>query len=371
MTEVLLTYYQNVINKQSSKLKQNNVQLDFPVDNRIKLEVINEFMLDGINAVPNYLPSFMINSNGFKTDKGNLFPLSGISNTTIVNCNQNGYWSIYESDKYGFNNLKDFYSEDVVDILLIGDSFIEGYCVKPNETIGAHLISSGLSVISMGKGGNGPLSEYATFKEYGLSIKPKVLLWEFFPNDLGNLIDEMNSDLLMNYIYDESFTQNLTNRQNEVDSLVLDYLDKRVLEEALTNKYNENVFFKLLKLSTIRSTILSIQKRKNEISPSNLNDFRLILNNVKKLVNSYNGKLYFVYFPYIDRHSMDMEDYDYYQKVLNTVRELDIPIIDIRKEVFNEHSRRASLISTVKGNHYNEKGYRLIAEKISQIVSEK
>ena len=68
---------------------------------------------------------------------------------------------------------------------------------------------------------------------------------------------------------------------------------------------------------------------------------------------------------------MDMEDYDYYQKVLNTVRELDIAIIDIRKEVFNEHSRKASLISTVKGNHYNEKGYRLIAEKINQIVSEK
>ena len=38
MMEVLLTYYHNVINKQSSKLKQNNVQLDFPVDNRIKLE---------------------------------------------------------------------------------------------------------------------------------------------------------------------------------------------------------------------------------------------------------------------------------------------------------------------------------------------
>ena len=33
-----------------------------------------------------------------------ILPLSGLSNTNTINCNENGYYSIYQSDRYGFNN---------------------------------------------------------------------------------------------------------------------------------------------------------------------------------------------------------------------------------------------------------------------------
>ena len=33
-----------------------------------------------------------------------LFPFSGISSSKTLHCNVNGYYSIYESDRYGFNN---------------------------------------------------------------------------------------------------------------------------------------------------------------------------------------------------------------------------------------------------------------------------
>ena len=33
-----------------------------------------------------------------------LFPLSGISNSKTIHCNESGYYSIYKSDRYGFNN---------------------------------------------------------------------------------------------------------------------------------------------------------------------------------------------------------------------------------------------------------------------------
>ena len=34
----------------------------------------------------------------------NILPLSGISNSKTIYCNENGYYSVYLSDRYGFNN---------------------------------------------------------------------------------------------------------------------------------------------------------------------------------------------------------------------------------------------------------------------------
>ena len=34
----------------------------------------------------------------------NIFPLSGIANVDVVNCNELGYFSEYKSDRYGFDN---------------------------------------------------------------------------------------------------------------------------------------------------------------------------------------------------------------------------------------------------------------------------
>ena len=37
-------------------------------------------------------------------DKNDLLPLSGLSNIKSILCNENGYYSSYLSDRYGFNN---------------------------------------------------------------------------------------------------------------------------------------------------------------------------------------------------------------------------------------------------------------------------
>ena len=38
-------------------------------------------------------------------DKNNtILPLSGLSNSETIHCNENGFYSIYQSDRYGFNN---------------------------------------------------------------------------------------------------------------------------------------------------------------------------------------------------------------------------------------------------------------------------
>ena len=47
---------------------------------------------------------------------------------------KNGYYSIYESDRYGFNNPDDEWDVGEIEYLLVGDSFTHGACVnRPND----------------------------------------------------------------------------------------------------------------------------------------------------------------------------------------------------------------------------------------------
>ena len=61
-------------------------------------------------------------------------PLSGISNINTINCNENGYYSINKSDRYGFNNPDEEWDKKNIEYVLIGDSFGHGACVnRPND----------------------------------------------------------------------------------------------------------------------------------------------------------------------------------------------------------------------------------------------
>ena len=55
---------------------------------------------------------------------------------------------------------------------------------------------------------------------------------------------------------------------------------------------------------------------------------------------------------------------EYREIVMQTVTELDIPIIDIQNEVFKTHPDPLSLFPFRGNYHYNAKGYRLVAEAI-------
>ena len=81
------------------------------------------------------------------------------------------------------------------------------------------------------------------------------------------------------------------------------------------------------------------------------------------MVSGWGGKMYFIYLPAFYRYSRGIEHINR-EFVLHTVSELEIPIIDIHKEVFVPHSDPRSLYSFF-GGHYNDEGYRLVAESIS------
>ena len=85
------------------------------------------------------LPNFFFKEPKFFTE---LLPLSGISNATTVLCNESGEYSIYQSDRYGFNTPDKEWDKDKIEFLLVGDSFTNGSCVNEPDRKSTRLNSS-------------------------------------------------------------------------------------------------------------------------------------------------------------------------------------------------------------------------------------
>jgi len=392
-------------------------QMGVPFDTRTKIEVIEDLRDSGINAYPNIFPNMFISSNGLNAGNGRIYPLGGISNITTILENESGYYPIIETDGHGFNNPKGLYKNNKVDIVLTGDSFTEGYSVHSDETIAAGLKKSGFNTINLGRGGNGSLIEFAALKEYAEPLKPKIVLWVYYVNDLSNLEGEMELSLLRKYLNEEDFSQNLISRQDEIDSVLINYanqeyekqtlrndtkvfihknpdlaikdivnatgvdesiviqiieeidrekkIEQQIEREKIINHWAKRVF-KLTNLRTrINLTPTPTPTPTPEPKPEQLKIFKDILEKSKKMVSGWGGKMYFVYLPEFWRYSTG-EEHINREFILHTVNEMMIPIIDIHKEVFDPHPDLLSLFPFRMYGHYNADGYRLVAEAISK-----
>jgi len=332
-------------------------------DSRTKLEVLNDLKRYEENIYLNISPKLLLSNNDHINNVG-IYPLGGISNVKTVFCNESGEWIVFDSDEYGFNNAKGLYFSDKVDIALIGDSYTEGACVKTKETIGSVLNMSGFNAISFGKGGNGPLIELATIIEYAKPIKPKIVLWLFFKYDLDDLLLEFKSPILRNYLKD-NFSQKLIFRQSEIDSLLMAY-SQRELDKTSENQKSLKGISRILKMYNIRSRI----NLRPKIHFNDFSVFKSILSKAKNIVSDFDGKLYFVYLPgfyEVENNYYGNKD-NFREKLLLSVAELNIPIIDVYKEVFENILDPLSLFPFKLNNHYTSEGYRLTAESIKDKI---
>lgn len=297
-------------------------------------------------------------------ENDNFLPLSGKSFSKTIDCNENGYFSINEHDRYGFNNPDSEWNNKHIDYLLIGDSFTYGSCVNRPDNIASQLLKlSNGSVINLGFPANGPLLEYATLREY-YSPKIKKVLWLYFEkNDLYGLKEEKKNNILIKYLEDLEFTQNLRFNQRKIDDFTLrGNLNKleqykpssrilRFMTLVLTRQFSNQ---SNLKLSSV-----------NVNTENNLDDLKNILYLSKQFVEEYNSKIYFIYLPEYRRYKKNYDDASSgYLSVKEIMKELDIPIIDIHTEIFEKEKNPLKFFSLDADSHYNPEGYRKVAETI-------
>ena len=308
--------------------------------------------------------------------KSNLiFPLSGISDSKTINCNENGYYSIYKSDRFGFNNPDLEWDKKDVEYLLIGDSFVHGACVNRPYDIGSVLrVLSKKPVISLGYGGNGPLIEYATLREYSRKNVKKILWFYYEGNDLESLQREKDNNILKNYLTDLSFTQNLKLRQKKIDNLAINYIIEKQKDVQRDMKRNNEsfifIFLKFIKIYNIRNLNFSSQSYTEKSKQfESIYEFQKILKLVKNLAIENNSKFYFVYLPAWSRYKHDYGSNNYYI-IKEMLDKLEIPFIDIHEQVFDKEQNPLKLFPYELMGHYNINGYKKVSEKIYQLTKD-
>ena len=367
---------------------------DIKFDVRTKLEIYQDLKKNDPNVVVSVSPDHYLNEK-----KQSIFPLSGISKKKTIFCNENGYYSIYQSDRYGFNNPDNVWDKKKNDFLLLGDSFVNGACVNEPDTISGNLrkLIQSANIINIGYSGNGPLREYAALREYLPLTNSKKVLWFYFEgNDLTDLIEELNNNILLKYLEDRNFNQNLKLRQDELDIKIYAKMQKnfkKALEEENSKKrifnfhipksleLNILIFQNFYKLYNVRRLLRDTFSFKSEvkINSQNINPkFKKILKLAKEFAERGGSSFYFIYLPEFARYSSFDKGRNKsnkfnnfrYKTIIQIVNDLEIPIIDIHKEVFITHRDPLSLFPFRSPHHYNELGYKLISEVIFKKIME-
>ena len=301
-----------------------------------------------------------------KNTEKKLLPLSGISNSKTIHCIENGYYSIYQSDRYGFNNPDSEWDEKEIEYLTLGDSFVQGSCVnRPNDITSVLRTLSNKSAVNLGYGLNGPLLQYAGLREY-LSKNVKNVLWFYYEgDDLFNLEISLKSKILNKYISDLSYSQNLKKLQPAIDNLnELNMSIKLKNNIKYESEISKSKIINFIKLYSSRSKFFS----KSDDKVLNKTEFSKILTLAKNLTLKNNSKFYFVYLPEYSRYKSDYDNTDYHE-VKKIVKQLQIPFIDIHAEVFEKEKNPLNLFPFKLKGHYNIEGYKKIGVKISEITN--
>ena len=379
--------------KQEKQQRAAKIEKEFGVrfDTRERIEVIADLKKQGVDAVPAIIPRILLSipkdstnrhATSLITIRGEaILPLAGVSNITTVVCNETGQWMTYKSDERGFNNPEGVWRSGQIDIASLGDSFTQGYCLPRQESFMGIVRRGYPATLNLGMAADGPLYMLATINEYLSTLKPRIVLWGYFEEDaLRDLDIEKKSPLMMRYLND-GFNQSLARRQKDIDQALKSYIEKarRDKEKEAKAPKPSQWTAKLLtfaKMGTLRKSLgMSFgETREAEVSlesmqGSDLDLFREILLQAKDRVHRWGGKLYFIYLPSWKRYA-NRSDIGIQQRgrVLNLVKDLDIPIIDIHS-AFAEQDVPLALFPFHGAGHYVAEGHELVGKEILKAIS--
>ncbi len=370
LCEAFLTIKQNK-KTLAHKIKIYKKKTGLDYDLRSILEIYNDEKKIDKNVTIRYSPKVLLKDN-IKLSN-NLFPLSGISNSKTIHCNEEGYYSTFYSDRYGFNNPDKVWKNSNVNAIFIGDSFTFGDCVnRPNDIPSVIRDQTASNIINLGYRGNGPLIEYATLREYFVK-GTKNIVWIYYENDLTELKKEINSQILNKYLSDRDFSQNLILRQNEINKANKELINNLYnigmeLDSLKQHKKNMNIKNRVLKfirfdsLKTLIKNYSNIKDIKEKDLP--LNYFSEILSEVKNFADINNSNFYFVYMPSIKNFNNKNFENKNFLIIKNIINNLNIEFINLKDELFDNFKDPIKFYTFEVGPHLNVEGYKEAALKI-------
>ena len=330
-----------------------------------------------------YIP-FFFHKSTFSTDfvknlisKNNLVPFRGPINKQTLSCDESLNYKIINNDKYGFKNPNKVY-ENKIDIVLIGDSYTEGFCEDENNDVAGHLRKKNLNSVNLGVAGSGPLLSLAISREYFENLKPKYVVYLYFEgNDLLDLSWE-NTIFLKNYLQPE-YKLNYISQNFSIQKTLEEFQKEKDIElssrEIAKNTYIKkgNNFFSIIK------DILEIRNikgilRSSILSNKNINDLNLfyeVVNSIKNEAELNGSKFIFIYLPswsrYFEKFNDDLSIFNKKKEIIANIRSKGIYTIDF-EEIFSKINNKKDFFPLGFIGHYNSAGYNLISIEIANEI---
>ena len=123
-----------------------------------------------------------------------LLPLSNVSSTNVVECNEGNGYFVFRSDEFGFNNPPGLASGPV-DIAIIGESLALGHCVPPSTSAVDRIRNRFPRTANLSVTGSRVLAQLGVFREYVEPLEPPVIVW-FLNLNYAEARDESSQPLL-------------------------------------------------------------------------------------------------------------------------------------------------------------------------------
>jgi hypothetical protein len=381
--------------------------LGMSFDKRTRMEVVKDLRHEGMDAVPAVYPAQLLSRQSDGTEKAStsingleILPLAGVADKLAVACNESGQYISYRSDEHGFNNPLHLWEKSGFDIVALGDSHVQIWCVPPEKNLVALIRNRYPATLNLAMEGDGPVTELATLKEYARVAKPKLVLWFFYEgNDLNDLKWEPKTPILMRYLNGE-FSQNLFMRQPEIDQTLNTFIDSpppaesqlrtrtREMSELVTDTTElSQMLHDILTLSQLRQALGLVgarnhfaaqasgdsrgQAHRGAPDPSVVNRILLLqrtLAEAHKTVSEWGGELYVVYLPGLNRYLPGEVPDPNREPILETIHRLGLPLIDI-DESFRAQKEPWKLFPFGIQGHYTVEGNRLIAEQVLRSIT--
>ena len=299
---------------------------------------------------------------------------------TILMCLDEKVPIYFKSDENGFNNQYNTNSE----VLLIGDSFVQGMCVENNSNLSGQLKKLNIKNQSMGVGGNGPLFTLATLKEYGNFYSHNHLIYVITPdNDFADLSREINNPTLMKYLKRKDFTQDLIKKKKIKKKIVDNFFDNRIRDYREFIRYyhldlhNIRVFIKNLKYQDINNNLDQIYQHLNDKKIDNI--FLDIIDEIISIEEKSGNKVSIV-FNIVNPDIVfkdDASDYNLKNKLFTKIdlikknlNKKNISFFDFNEYVYKNYNKEnineISHYNNQTWDHYSAYGYEVLAYKIKQ-----
>lgn len=333
------------------------------VDIRTEGEVLIDLKRKGIKAYvfPSMKQRTIMKSDGTLISKTSLgaeqfYPLSGVSEETVTGSNTDGYYPLFQLDRYGFNNPPGTWRYKNVQIFGIGSAELWDQGLNYEQSVMFNLRKKYPHSINASQRIGGIVQNYATIVEYAQKVKPKVILWFFYEGSVFSFNeDEKKFPFLMQYLKN-GFKQNLMERQGDIDAqlrpVFKETTESKIQDFVKIGLKRKNMLIDTLLLRRIRHLLkeifgmVDVWKKESkaellEMGRNRDNDFAaMVLAKGQSLAEKWGGKLLVVYIPDLTRYCDIARNIQvYYNKVcVGTyvkVKELDIFKNDLFRKLFN------------------------------------